>query len=236
MIRIGNDGRIYSNEGFSNINWGIVGRQLELEKGKANFYAALDPRSSNDAHDEKATNTGYEMVEKAALDKKFPVKLDRKILFSLTLKALLTDGYRNMSLTAFQDNAASLLKQLAFSAGANGILPGVGNMTTFVQGSRTEHINLTDTNSVMGAKLINAGDMISISAGTLLSLVSGANSKEVCGGLKIIQAVDGIELHAGNASLTIKNDGQIDIKGARIAIDNSENILIKSPLVNIEAK
>ncbi|AXC86785.1 hypothetical protein HB464_002448 [Salmonella enterica subsp. salamae] len=88
MIRIGNDGRIYSNEGFSNINWGIVGRQLELEKGKANFYAALDPRSSNDAHDEKATNTGYEMVEKAALDKKFPVKLDRKILFSLTLKAL----------------------------------------------------------------------------------------------------------------------------------------------------
>ncbi|ECJ3939887.1 type VI secretion system tip protein VgrG [Salmonella enterica subsp. salamae] len=147
-----------------------------------------------------------------------------------------TDGYRNMSLTAFQDNAASLLKQLAFSAGANGILPGVGNMTTFVQGSRTEHINLTDTNSVMGAKLINAGDMISISAGTLLSLVSGANSKEVCGGLKIIQAVDGIELHAGNASLTIKNDGQIDIKGARIAIDSSENILIKSPLVNIEAK
>ncbi|WP_312817378.1 hypothetical protein [Atlantibacter subterraneus] len=88
MIRIGNDGRIYSNEGFSNINWGIIGRQLEFEKGKANFYAALDPRSNNDLHDEKATNIGYEMAEKAALDKNFPVKLDRKSLFSLTLKAL----------------------------------------------------------------------------------------------------------------------------------------------------
>ncbi|MCM5426661.1 type VI secretion system tip protein VgrG, partial [Escherichia coli] len=89
-----------------------------------------------------------------------------------------TDGYRKMNLAAFQDDAATLLKQSAFLVGANGIMPGMGNMTTFVQGSRTEHINLTDTSSVIGAKLINAGEMISISAGTLLSLTSGENSKE----------------------------------------------------------
>ncbi|EDU0567592.1 type VI secretion system tip protein VgrG, partial [Salmonella enterica subsp. salamae] len=147
-----------------------------------------------------------------------------------------TDGYRNMSLTAFQDNAASLLKQLAFSAGANGILPGVGNMTTFVQGSRTEHINLTDTSSALGAKMINAGEMISISAGTLLSLVSGKNSKEICGGVKMVQAVDGIELHTGAASLVLKNNGQIEIRGVNIIFEGSSEVVIKSPAVSVYDK
>ncbi|HCL5272432.1 TPA: type VI secretion system tip protein VgrG, partial [Salmonella enterica] len=98
------------------------------------------------------------------------------------------DGYYNMNLTNFEDGAAQTLKRLAFSAGSNGLCPGVGNMTTFIQGSRMEHINMTDTTSVIGAKIINAGAMISISAGTLLNLTSTGNSKEVCGGMKMIQA------------------------------------------------
>lgn len=147
-----------------------------------------------------------------------------------------TDGYRNMSLTAFQDNAATLLKQIAFSVGVNGIMPGMGNMTTFVQGSRTEHINLTDTSSALGAKMINAGEMISISAGTLLSLVSGKNSKEICGGVKMVQAVDGIELHTGAASLVLKNNGQIEIRGVNIIFEGSSEVVIKSPAVSVYDK
>ncbi|HCL5294672.1 TPA: type VI secretion system tip protein VgrG, partial [Salmonella enterica] len=147
-----------------------------------------------------------------------------------------TDGYRNMNLTAFQDNAATLLKQIAFSAGANGVLPGLGNMTTFVQGSRTEHINLADTSSTLGAKIINAGQMISISAGTLLSLVASGNSKDMCGGIKIIQAGEGIELHSGNASLVLKNNGEIEFRGTNITINGSDDILIKSHAIKIEGK
>lgn len=147
-----------------------------------------------------------------------------------------TDGYRNMNLTAFQDNAATLLKQIAFSVGVNGIMPGMGNMTTFVQGSRTEHINLTDTSSALGAKMINAGEMISISAGTLLSLVSGKNSKEICGGVKMVQAVDGIELHTGAASLVLKNNGQIEIRGVNIIFEGSSEVVIKSPAVSVYDK
>ncbi len=147
-----------------------------------------------------------------------------------------TDGYRNMSLTAFQDNAASLLKQLAFSVGVNGVMPGMGNMTMFVQGNRTEHINMTDISSALGAKMINAGEMISISAGTLLSLVSGENSKEICGGVKMVQAVDGIELHTGAASLVLKNNGQIEIRGVNIIFEGSSEVVIKSPAVSVYDK
>lgn len=31
MIRIGNDGRIYSNEGFSNLNWGLLENNSNLQ-------------------------------------------------------------------------------------------------------------------------------------------------------------------------------------------------------------
>ncbi|MBA3111018.1 type VI secretion system tip protein VgrG [Salmonella enterica] len=147
-----------------------------------------------------------------------------------------TDGYRNMNLTAFQDNAAMLLKQIAFSVGVNGVMPGMGNMTMFVQGNRTEHINLTDISSTLGAKMINAGEIISISAGTLLSLVSGENSKEICGGVKMVQAVDGIELHTGAASLVLKNNGQIEIRGVNIIFEGSSEVVIKSPAVSVYDK
>ena len=146
------------------------------------------------------------------------------------------DGYCNMNLTNFEDGAAQTLKRLAFSAGSNGLCPGVGNMTTFIQGSRMEHINMTDTTSVIGAKIINAGAMVSISAGTLLNLTSAENSKEICGGMKMIQATERIELHAGKASLTLTNDGQIELTGVKVIINGSGEVLIRSPKVNIEAE
>lgn len=94
MIRIGNDGRIYSNEGFSNINWGIIGRQLELEKGDMNYIAALDPFSSNEPHDVLATDVGFEIAD-VIVDNNggFPAKLDRHSLFLLVLKALRENDY-----------------------------------------------------------------------------------------------------------------------------------------------
>lgn len=147
-----------------------------------------------------------------------------------------TDGYRNMNLTAFQDGAAQTLKRLAFSAGAHGIVPGVGNMTTLIQGSRMEHINLTDTTSVTGAKIINAGAMVSISAGTSLNLLSSGNSKEICGGTKMVQATERIEMHVGNASVTLTNDGLIEFTGVKVIINGSDEVLIKSPKVNIKEK
>ncbi|WP_097326444.1 type VI secretion system tip protein TssI/VgrG [Escherichia coli] len=146
------------------------------------------------------------------------------------------DGYHSMDLTRFQDNAATLLKKMAFSAGSHGLLTGVGNMTTLVQGSRMEHINMTDTTSVIGAKIINAGAMISINAGTLLNFTSSGNSKEICGGMKLVQATERIELHTGNASVTLTNDGQIEFTGVKVIINGSDEVLIKSPKVNIEAE
>ncbi|MCT6425044.1 hypothetical protein MTR55_10820 [Escherichia coli] len=88
MIRIGNDGRIYSNEGFSNLNWGIIGKQLELTSKDMKGFAALDPRSNHDEHDDAATDMGYEIAGSATSDKNYPVKFDRRTLFFLTLKSL----------------------------------------------------------------------------------------------------------------------------------------------------
>lgn len=146
------------------------------------------------------------------------------------------DGYRHMKLSNYEDNVSTVLKQLAFSVGSNGIVPGMGNMTTFVQGSRIEHINLTDTSSVLGAKIINAGERISISSGTILSLTAGGNSKDICGEMKIIQAVDGVEIRTGSSSIVLQSDGQIKIKGTSITIEGNEEVMIKSAQVNIERK
>ncbi|ECF5956746.1 hypothetical protein FNJ09_23050 [Salmonella enterica subsp. salamae] len=99
-----------------------------------------------------------------------------------------------------------------------------------------EHINLTDTTSVTGAKIINAGAMFSISAGTSLNLLSSGNSKEICGGTKVVQATERIEMHVGNTSVTLTNDGLIEFTGIKVIINGSDEVLIKSPKVNIKEK
>lgn len=94
MFRIGNDGRIYSNEGFSNINWGIIGRQLELEKEDANYFATQDPTSSNEPHDEYSTAVGYEIADTVTNGiSEFPANLDRHAVFSLVLKFISENDY-----------------------------------------------------------------------------------------------------------------------------------------------
>lgn len=137
-------------------------------------------------------------------------------------------------MTKYQDNAADTLKQLALSAGAHGVGPGEGNMILRVEGCRTEHINMTDTSSTDGAKTINAGREITLSAGTALNLNAGRHSKEVCGGTKIIQASESIELHVGAASIALSKEGNISIKGVSISVEGLTDILLKAKIIGME--
>lgn len=144
------------------------------------------------------------------------------------------DGFRNMDLSKYHDGAAYHLKNLAFSAGVHGIVPGSGNMILRVEGSRTEHVNMTDTSSTLGAKTVNAGGIITLNAGTMMNLFSGENSKEVCRGTKIIKASENIEFHAGASSICLGKDGHISIRGLSISIEGSEVIILKSQKIEIE--
>ncbi|ASG89026.1 hypothetical protein DLR11_05695 [Salmonella enterica subsp. salamae] len=89
MMRIGNDGRIYSNEGFSNLNWGIVGYQLEIGPDKMIEYAHMDITSGDQTHDDEATmdgQKGAEIAAKTSTEK--PRALDRRALFLFTVNVI----------------------------------------------------------------------------------------------------------------------------------------------------
>lgn len=96
IMRIGNDGRIYSNEGFSNLNWGIVGYQLELGPERMIEFAHMDPSSGNQDHDDSATRDGQRAGESASVPQsndptipdEFPRPIDRRKLFLFITKVL----------------------------------------------------------------------------------------------------------------------------------------------------
>lgn len=104
MMRIGNDGRIYSNEGFSNLNWGIVGYQLEIDPEKMIEYAHMDITSGDQTHDDEATMDGQKAAEIAAntsTDK--PRALDRRALFLFTVNAISSnDLYTHVGVAKYQ--------------------------------------------------------------------------------------------------------------------------------------
>ncbi|EFP4582529.1 type VI secretion system tip protein VgrG [Salmonella enterica] len=154
--------------------------------------------------------------------------------YILSVGSGFTDGLKMMSLTSDDDNVGNVLKHLTFSVASHGLVSGMGNMTTYVQGSRIEHINLTDTSFSLGSKAISAGEMVTINAGTLLNLVAGGNSKDVCGGVKFFQATEGIELHVGKSFISLNKNGQVILKGNNIIIEGDNEVLIKSNSVKIE--
>lgn len=104
MMRIGNDGRIYSNEGFSNLNWGIVGYQLEVGPDRMIKYAHMDITSGDQAHDDEATRDGQKAAEIAAntsSDK--PRTLDRRELFLFIVNAISSnDLYTHVGVAKYQ--------------------------------------------------------------------------------------------------------------------------------------
>ncbi|HDW7644619.1 TPA: hypothetical protein RM328_004500, partial [Escherichia coli] len=104
MMRIGNDGRIYSNEGFSNLNWGIVGYQLEVGPDRMIKYAHMDISSGDQAHDDVATGDGQEAAESATINPSiFPAKLDRRKLFLFIVNAISTnDFYTHVGVDKYQ--------------------------------------------------------------------------------------------------------------------------------------
>jgi len=112
MMRIGNDGRIYSNEGFSNLNWGIVGYQLEVGSDKMIRYAHMDIFSGDQTHDDVATKDGQKAAESAATTSEYPTKLDRRKLFLFTVNAISTnDLYTHVGVDKYKKKRAQLLEK-----------------------------------------------------------------------------------------------------------------------------
>lgn len=107
MMRIGNDGRIYSNEGFSNLNWGIVGYQLEVGPERMIKYANMDVTSGEQTQDDVATRDGQKAAENAANTSgkpaTYPATLDRRALFLFTVNAISTnDLYTHVGVSKYR--------------------------------------------------------------------------------------------------------------------------------------
>lgn len=92
MFRIGNDAKIYSNEGLSNLDWGILSYQTGIGPDKAKIFANMDPKSRDEIQDDIATDEGYKLAIDSAIDSNKPVSFDRRKLFMNTIKTIQRAG------------------------------------------------------------------------------------------------------------------------------------------------
>lgn len=94
MLRIGNDAKIYSNEGFSNLDWGILSYQVGIGPDNAKTFANMDPSSRDEIQDDIATDEGYKLAINSVSSNEKPVFFDRRKLFLNTVKTIQrTGGY-----------------------------------------------------------------------------------------------------------------------------------------------
>ena len=104
-----------------------------------------------------------------------------------------------------------------------------------VGGSRTETVALASAETVGAAKALSIGAAYQISVGGVLNATVGGAMIEEIGAFRSIgvarkfnlEAGDEITLKCGSASLTMRKNGDIVIKGAKITITGSGDVVVK---------
>jgi len=65
VVTIGNNGRLYSRDVFSNLNWGYVGNYAGFQADELNRLANLDPTSTAVPQDDLSTIRGHQIAKDA---------------------------------------------------------------------------------------------------------------------------------------------------------------------------
>ncbi|HEY0712011.1 MAG TPA: type VI secretion system tip protein TssI/VgrG [Polyangia bacterium] len=150
-------------------------------------------------------------------------------------------GSRTMSIGAAETLSVGA-KRTKSIGGAENVSIGGLRMTKIgaaeqltVTAARNTSVGASDSLEVAGNISVNAGGNHSTNVGGNSSVTAGKNHTVKAGASITIDAADQITLKTGSASLTMKKDGKIVLKGKEITIDGKDITVKGSGKISIKA-
>jgi len=134
----------------------------------------------------------------------------------------------NESITIGSNRTESVGGSESVSVGANRAHDVGGNEAVSVGGKRTEDVGGDASDSVGGGRKVSIGKSDTLSVAASRKADIGADDQLKVGKKLIIDAGDQVVIKTGSASLTMKKDGTITLKGKDITLDASGKINIKA--------
>ena len=197
---------------------------------------------------DRTQDIGHDHAHTVGHDEKMEVKNDRARKVASNEK--ITIG-ANQNVTIGANRTESVGANENVSITANRSITVAGSDTETVALQRTVSVGVNETLSVGGAREVTVGGAQAITVGAQQSTTIGGNETAEIGGNSsakiggdsntditgsenvkigkklVVDAADEISLKCGDASITLKKSGDIEIKGSKISIKGSGDVQIK---------
>jgi type VI secretion system secreted protein VgrG len=157
---------------------------------------------------------------------------------------IILHGQKDMETTIEHDRTESIGNNETVSVGKDRTESVGGNESIAISGNRTEAVDKDESIAITGSRVESVGKDESISIGSNRATTLGKNEQLTIGGERATQvgksdtldvsktleinAGDSIILKTGSASLTMKKDGTIVLKGKDLTIEGSGKIDVKA--------
>jgi len=187
---------------------------IQAEKNKT--VLVKNDRSENVGHDESIT-IGHDRTEKVGHDEKITIGNDRTE----------TVG-KNETISVGVNRTETVGANESVTIGANRTENVGANETVNVAMLRTHSIGINDMLNVGAAQEVSIGGAQALSVGLARTTNVGANDSLSVGKKLTIDAGDEVIIKTGDASITMKKDGTIVIKGKDITLKGSGKIAVKA--------
>src|SRR4051812_43612572 len=134
----------------------------------------------------------------------------------------------NRTETVGKDESVSIAKNRTKSVGGNESVSITKDLTISVGGNRALSVDKDESITVSGKRTDNVAKDEEVTVGKNRSVSVGENDLFKVGKKLTVQAGEQITIETGSASITLKKDGTITIKGKDITLDGSGKINVKA--------
>ncbi len=108
-----------------------------------------------------------------------------------------------------------------------------GSYLLSIDSTKHETVGLSASESVGLAKTVSVGQFYKLNVGREINFYAGATITVTAERHVFVHGAADVQIHCGKATIKMKSDGTIDVKGSTIKIEGDKEIILKAPKINL---
>lgn len=204
-----------SSKGGSDPNFNEI--RFEDKKGEEQLYIHAEKNQDNVVENDETTKVGHDRTEEVGNDEKISIKNDRT-----------EDVGNDETISIGGNRTESVEKDESITISGNRTEDVSKDETITIGGGRTESVSKDESITISGNRTEDVSKKEQVTIGDERNVTVSKNDVLSVGKKLMVDAGDEILIKTGSASISMKKDGTITIKGKDITLDGTGKINIKA--------
>jgi type VI secretion system secreted protein VgrG len=191
--------------------------RFEDKKGEEQVYIHAEKNQDNVVENDETTKVGHDRTEEVGNDEKISIKHDRT-----------EDVGNNETISIGGNRTETVEKDESITINGNRTEDVSKDETITIGGGRTESVSKDESITISGNRKEDVTKKEEVSIGDERKVTVSKNDALSVGKNFLLDAGESITIKSGSASITLKKDGTITLKGKDITLDGSGKVNVKA--------